>query len=91
MLAVAEQTLEQVGEEIERAHVICIVFSVDRQETLNKIASYWLPFVRENCPDDYRKPVILVGNKIDLIDYSIIDVSVVSVIIMYFRYYLYRK
>ncbi|KAH9630668.1 hypothetical protein HF086_003959 [Spodoptera exigua] len=62
-----------LGEEIERAHVICIVFSVDRQETLNKIASYWLPFVRENCPDDYRKPVILVGNKIDLIDYSIID------------------
>lgn len=51
------------------------MFSVDKQETLNKIASYWLPFVRDNCPDDYRKPVILVGNKIDLIDYSVIDVS----------------
>ncbi|CAF4771360.1 unnamed protein product [Pieris macdunnoughi] len=68
-----EQTLEQVAEEIEKAHVICIVFSVDKQETLDKIASYWLPFVRDNCPNDYRKPVILVGNKIDLIDYSIID------------------
>nr|XP_032513662.1 mitochondrial Rho GTPase isoform X2 [Danaus plexippus plexippus] len=68
-----EQTIEQVAEEIEKAHVICIVFSVDKQETLNKIASYWLPFVRDSCSDDYRKPVILVGNKIDLIDYSVID------------------
>ncbi|XP_063378194.1 mitochondrial Rho GTPase isoform X1 [Cydia fagiglandana] len=72
-ICMAEQSLEQVGEEIEKAHVICIVFSVEKQETLNKIASYWLPFVRENCPDDHRKPVILVGNKIDLIDYSVID------------------
>ncbi|XP_053626015.1 mitochondrial Rho GTPase isoform X1 [Plodia interpunctella] len=72
-VCVAEQSLEQVGEEIEKAHVICIVFSVDRQETLSKIASYWLPFVRDNCPDHLRKPVILVGNKIDLIDYSVID------------------
>ncbi|XP_026329621.1 mitochondrial Rho GTPase isoform X2 [Hyposmocoma kahamanoa] len=69
----SEQSLEQVGEEIEKAHVICIVFSVDRQETLNKIASYWLPFVRDNCHSDFRKPIILVGNKIDLIDYSVID------------------
>ncbi|XP_045782898.1 mitochondrial Rho GTPase isoform X2 [Maniola jurtina] len=72
-VCLTEQSLEQVAEEIEKAHVICIVFSVDRQETLNKIASYWLPFVRDNCPDDYRKPVILVGNKIDLIDYSVVD------------------
>ncbi|XP_068630015.1 mitochondrial Rho GTPase isoform X3 [Battus philenor] len=72
-VCLAEQSLEQVAEEIEKAHVICIVFSVDKQETLNKVASYWLPFVRDNCPDDYRKPVILVGNKIDLIDYSVID------------------
>lgn len=71
----AEQTTEQISEEIERAHVICIVFAVDRQETLNKIASYWLPFVRDSTSDDCRKPIILVGNKIDLIDYSIIDVS----------------
>lgn len=75
IFTVAEQSLEQVAEEIERAHVICIVFSVDKQETLNKVASYWLPFVRDNCQDDYRKPVILVGNKIDIIDYSVIDVS----------------
>lgn len=72
-ICVAEQTIEQVAEEIERAHVICIVFSVDRQETLSKIASYWLPLVRENSSEECRKPVILVGNKIDLIDYSVID------------------
>lgn len=70
---VAEQSLEQVGEEIEKAHVICIVFSVDKQETLNKVATYWLPFVRDNSSEEFRKPVILVGNKIDLIDYSVID------------------
>ncbi|XP_041977694.1 mitochondrial Rho GTPase isoform X1 [Aricia agestis] len=72
-VCLAEQTPEQVAEEIEKAHVVCIVFSVDKQETLNKVASYWLPFVRDNSPEDYRKPVILVGNKIDLIDYSVID------------------
>ncbi|XP_050680941.1 mitochondrial Rho GTPase isoform X1 [Leptidea sinapis] len=72
-ICLTEQTIEQVAEEIEKAHVICIVFSVDKQDTLDKISSYWLPFVREHCPEDYRKPVILVGNKIDLIDYSIID------------------
>lgn len=76
LFSVAEQSLEQVAEEIEKAHVICIVFSVEKQETLSKIATYWLPFVRDNCPDDIRKPVILVGNKIDLIDYSVIDVSI---------------
>ncbi|CAH2073803.1 unnamed protein product, partial [Iphiclides podalirius] len=72
-VCLAEQSLEQVSEEIEKAHVICIVFSVDKQETLDKVASYWLPFVRDNCADDFRKPVILVGNKIDLIDYSVLD------------------
>lgn len=88
----AEQSLEQIGEEIEKAHVICIVFSVEKQETLNKIASYWLPFVRENCSEDHRKPVILVGNKIDLIDYSVIDVSL-YLYLHKFSYlsYLYRS
>lgn len=70
--------MEQFGEEIERSHVICIVFSVDRPETLSRISTYWLPFVRDNMGSEYRKPVILVGNKIDLIDYSIIDVSIVK-------------
>lgn len=70
--------MEQVTEEIEKAHVICIVFAVDRQETLNKIGSYWLPFVRESCNNECKKPIILVGNKIDLIDYSIIDVSLIT-------------
>lgn len=52
------------------------MFSVEKQETLNKIATYWLPFVRDNSSEEYRKPVILVGNKIDLIDYSVIDVRI---------------
>lgn len=72
-ISVGEQSLEQVAEEIEKSHVICIVFAVDRQDTLDKVGSYWLPFVRESTNEDCRKPIILVGNKIDLIDYSIID------------------
>lgn len=32
-----------------------------------------LPFIREHSQGENRKPVVLVGNKIDLVDYSTID------------------
>lgn len=73
----SEQSDESLQEEINKAHVVCIVYSVDDESSLNRITSHWLPLIREsiNGPDDQRKPVVLVGNKIDLIDYSTIDVS----------------
>ncbi|KAM0724514.1 Mitochondrial Rho GTPase [Formica fusca] len=67
-----EQTDDQLAEEIQKAHVICVVYSVDDEDTLDRAASYWLPLIRK-CSPDNRCPVVLVGNKIDLVDYSTIE------------------
>ncbi|XP_070163505.1 mitochondrial Rho GTPase isoform X3 [Polyergus mexicanus] len=67
-----EQTDDQLAEEIQKAHVICVVYSVDDEDTLDRAASYWLPLIRK-CSSDNRCPVVLVGNKIDLVDYSTIE------------------
>ncbi|XP_020292184.1 mitochondrial Rho GTPase isoform X2 [Pseudomyrmex gracilis] len=67
-----EQTDDQLTEEIQKAHVICVVYSVDDEDTLDRAASYWLPLIRR-CSPDNRCPVVLVGNKIDLVDYSTIE------------------
>lgn len=73
----SEQSDESLQEEINKAHVVCIVYSVEDESSLDRLTSHWLPLIRESIsgPDDQRKPVVLVGNKIDLIDYSTIDVS----------------
>ncbi|PSN36602.1 Mitochondrial Rho GTPase [Blattella germanica] len=78
----ADVTPEQVpthivdySEEIQRAHVICIVYAVDDEDSLEKVTSYWLPQVREACATENRRPVVLVGNKVDLVDFSTIDCS----------------
>lgn len=70
-----EQSDETLAEEIQKAHVVCVVYSVECDESLDRITTHWLPVIRE-CSGEQRKPVVLVGNKIDLIDYSTIDVSV---------------
>lgn len=69
-----EQTEEQLSEQIKRASVICVVYAVDDEETLERVSSYWMPLIRQNHPDVHC-PVVLVGNKIDLVEYSTIDVS----------------
>lgn len=69
-----EQTEEQLNEQIKRASVICVVYAVDEEETLERVSSYWMPLIRQNHPDVHC-PVVLVGNKIDLVEYSTIDVS----------------
>lgn len=68
-----EQTDDQLREEIQKAHVICVVYDVGEEDTLDRAASYWLPLVRE-CSSVNRCPVVLVGNKIDNVDYSTIEV-----------------
>lgn len=70
----AEQTDENLIEEVQKANVVCIVYAVDDEDSLEQISAYWLPLVREYHPDR-TCPVVLVGNKIDLVDYSTIDVS----------------
>lgn len=68
-----EQTDEDLVEEIRRAHVVCIVYAVDDEDTIERITSHWLPFVRETVTEDQRLPVILVGNKSDLLDFSTME------------------
>lgn len=69
----AEQTEDQLTDEIQKAHVICVVYSVVDEDTLDRAATYWLPLIRR-CSSNNRCPVVLVGNKIDLVDYSTIEV-----------------
>lgn len=70
----SEQTDEELNEQIKHASVICVVYAVDDDESIDRISSYWLPLIRLSHPDS-SCPVVLVGNKIDLVEYSTIDVS----------------
>ncbi|XP_014212951.1 mitochondrial Rho GTPase [Copidosoma floridanum] len=67
-----DQTEDQLYNEIIKANVICVVYSVRDRETLDNVKSYWLPLIRKNASSS-RCPVVLVGNKIDVIDYSTIE------------------
>lgn len=69
----SEQTDDNLQDEINKAHVVCIVYSVENDESIDRITTHWLPFIRDSTNVDQRKPVVLVGNKIDLVDYSTID------------------
>lgn len=70
-------------DEINKAHVVCIVYSVEDEISMDRISQYWLPLIRESVNEnEQRKPVVLVGNKIDLIDYSTIDVNIHLVILL---------
>ncbi|KAK6625968.1 hypothetical protein RUM43_006267 [Polyplax serrata] len=68
-----EQSDEQLIEEIQRAHVICVVYSVEDDDSLEKVTTKWMPLIRENVLEDQTCPVILVGNKVDLVGYTTID------------------
>lgn len=69
----AEQTENELNEQIRRASVVCIVYAVDNDDSIDRITSHWMPLIRHNHPD-IPCPVVLVGNKIDLVEYSTIDV-----------------
>ncbi|XP_030064264.1 mitochondrial Rho GTPase 1 isoform X2 [Microcaecilia unicolor] len=66
----AEQTDEQLHNEISRANVICIVYAVNNKLSIEKVTSRWIPLISERTDKDSRLPLILVGNKSDLVDYS---------------------
>lgn len=72
--AAVEQSDLQLVEQIQRAHVICLVYSVDDDDSLVRVTSHWLPYIRDALSHS-RCPIILVGNKVDLVDYSTVDVS----------------
>lgn len=70
----AEQDSHQLNQEICRASVICIVYSVEDDDTIERITTDWLPLIRDNLGEEHRTPVVLVGNKSDLVEYSSLDV-----------------
>ncbi|XP_021951301.1 mitochondrial Rho GTPase 1 isoform X2 [Folsomia candida] len=71
-----EQGETELGEELLRAHVICVVYDVNNEETIDRISTYWLPIIRSTLGEDHKVPVILVGNKIDLVDYTTMEMVV---------------
>ncbi|XP_045473438.1 mitochondrial Rho GTPase isoform X2 [Harmonia axyridis] len=57
---------------IKGASVVCVVYAVDNEDSIDRISTYWLPLIKENSVEKCC-PVVLVGNKIDLVDFSTID------------------
>lgn len=39
------------------------------------VTDHWLPFIERTLGVDHRTPIILVGNKVDLVDYSTMDLA----------------
>ncbi|THH20112.1 hypothetical protein EW146_g1214 [Bondarzewia mesenterica] len=60
---VGPQDKQHLETEIRKAHVICVVYSIDNPNSFDRIPTYWLPYFRQL---GVNVPVILVGNKIDL-------------------------
>ncbi|XP_074647076.1 mitochondrial Rho GTPase 1-like isoform X2 [Tubulanus polymorphus] len=69
-----EQDEKQLKSELIRADVICIVYAVDDDESVSQITKHWLPLIKESTESTTsHTPVILVGNKTDLIDYTTME------------------
>ena len=77
-VAEREQSIEQLRAEVNHSDVICIVYSVEDEDTLDRVTSHWLPLIRSTLGQQHHTPVILVGNKVDLVDYSTMEVRINS-------------
>uniref|UniRef100_A0A452RB87 Mitochondrial Rho GTPase n=3 Tax=Ursus TaxID=9639 RepID=A0A452RB87_URSAM len=62
----AEQTAEELRDEIHKANVVCMVYDVSEEATIEKIRTKWIPLVNGQTERGPRVPIILVGNKSDL-------------------------
>uniref|UniRef100_A0A8C8S1V1 Mitochondrial Rho GTPase n=1 Tax=Pelusios castaneus TaxID=367368 RepID=A0A8C8S1V1_9SAUR len=62
----SEQTEEELREEIAKANVVCVVYDVTVEATIEKIRTKWIPLVNGGVEKGSRIPIILVGNKSDL-------------------------
>ncbi|XP_022372629.1 mitochondrial Rho GTPase 2 isoform X5 [Enhydra lutris kenyoni] len=62
----AEQTPEELRDEIHKADVVCMVYDVSEEATIEKIRTKWIPLVNGETDKGSRVPIILVGNKSDL-------------------------
>uniref|UniRef100_A0A671PTP5 Mitochondrial Rho GTPase n=1 Tax=Sinocyclocheilus anshuiensis TaxID=1608454 RepID=A0A671PTP5_9TELE len=50
----AEQSDEQLYQEISKANVICIVYSVNNKKSIEKVTSHWIPLINERTDKDSR-------------------------------------
>uniref|UniRef100_A0A8C2CEK0 Mitochondrial Rho GTPase n=1 Tax=Cyprinus carpio TaxID=7962 RepID=A0A8C2CEK0_CYPCA len=62
----SEQSDEVLREEIIKANVVCVVYDVTQEETIDKIRTKWIPLVNGGAEKGSKIPIILVGNKSDL-------------------------
>nr|XP_023685680.1 mitochondrial Rho GTPase 1-A-like isoform X4 [Paramormyrops kingsleyae] len=69
----AEQSDEQLFQEISKANVICIVYAVNNKKSIERVTSHWIPLIADRTDKDSRVPLILVGNKSDLVEHSSMD------------------
>uniref|UniRef100_A0A674MMS0 Mitochondrial Rho GTPase n=1 Tax=Takifugu rubripes TaxID=31033 RepID=A0A674MMS0_TAKRU len=49
-----------------QANVVCVVYDVTNEDTINKIRTRWIPLVNGDAEKGNKVPIILVGNKSDL-------------------------
>uniref|UniRef100_A0AAY4AFZ2 Mitochondrial Rho GTPase n=1 Tax=Denticeps clupeoides TaxID=299321 RepID=A0AAY4AFZ2_9TELE len=49
-----------------QANVVCVVYDVTQEETIDKIRTKWIPLVNGGVEKGSKIPIILVGNKSDL-------------------------
>ncbi|CAK6964161.1 mitochondrial Rho GTPase 2 [Scomber scombrus] len=61
-----EQSQEVLRDEIIKANVVCVVYDVTNEDTIDKIRTKWIPLVNGNAEKGNKIPIILVGNKSDL-------------------------
>uniref|UniRef100_A0A4W5Q893 Mitochondrial Rho GTPase n=1 Tax=Hucho hucho TaxID=62062 RepID=A0A4W5Q893_9TELE len=52
--------------EVLLANVVCVVYDVTQEETIDKIRTKWIPLVNGEAEKGNKVPIILVGNKSDL-------------------------
>uniref|UniRef100_A0A667XSB4 Mitochondrial Rho GTPase n=1 Tax=Myripristis murdjan TaxID=586833 RepID=A0A667XSB4_9TELE len=48
------------------ANVVCVVYDVTNEDTIEKIKTKWIPLVNGDAEKGNKVPIILVGNKSDL-------------------------
>lgn len=76
-----EQDHEELCDQIRHADVICLVFSVVDDVSRQNIRDKWMPLLRECQPNcEIFHPVILVGNKSDLINSISMHVSFIDLL-----------
>lgn len=56
-------------EAIQNANVLCVVYDSAELTTLDRVSTYWIPTIRK-CQSNTKcyKPIILVANKVDLVE-----------------------